>query len=110
MPDRSQKLSPLIQQQLSQIIVRELEFPVNTLVTITKVKASQDNKYATVFISVIPDKFRGSALEILRKNNQNLRHLLGENLKTQFTPQLNFKIDEQELYATEIDKLLDEIS
>ena len=109
MSERSIKLNSLIKQQLSQIIAREIEFPTDSLVTITRVSTTPDIKIAKVYISVIPDKFRGSVLEILRKNQKQLHSLLKKQIKTKFTPNLKFLIDEQEIYASEIDKLLDEI-
>jgi len=110
MSQRIEKINELIRQKLSQIIRRELEFPENALITITKIETSPDIKYCKVFITVLPDKFRGRALEILRKNQHNLRKILQKHLSTKFTPNLNFLIDEQEIFATEVDKLLDEIN
>ena len=110
MPERSPKLNSLIQKQLSQIINSEIDFPEGILISITKVKTSPDNKIAKIYISVIPEKNRGKVLEILRKNKKNLYTHLHQQLETKFTPNLSFFIDEQEIYATGINKLLDEIS
>lgn len=107
---RIEKINEYILQKLGQIIIKELEFPENSLVTITKVETSPDIKYAKVYVSVLPDNFRGSVLEILRKNSHNLHEILQKQMRTKFTPNLNFQIDEQEIYASQIDKLLDEIS
>jgi len=110
MSQRIEKINELIRQKLSEIIIRELEFPGNALITITKVETSPDIKYCKIFITVLPDKFRGRALEILRKNRHNLRKILQKQLTTKFTPNLNFLLDEQEIFASEVDKLLDEIN
>lgn len=106
---RIEKINQLIKQQLSQIINKEIEFPQNTIITITRVQTTPDIKIAKVYLGVVPENFRGSALEILRKNKKKLHALLKKQIKTKFTPNLNFLIDEQEIYASEIDKLLDEI-
>lgn len=106
---RIEKINQLIKTQLSQLINKEMEFPDNTIITITRVKTTPDLKIAKIYLTVLPENFRGSVLEILRKNKKNLYTLLKNRLKTKFTPNLNFLIDEQELYAAEIDKLLDEI-
>jgi len=107
MSERINKINELIKQKLGQIIIREIEFPENCLLTITRVET--DIKTSKIFVSVLPDKFRGTALEILRKNSRNLHKLLQKHLRTKFTPNLNFLIDEQEIFASEVDKLLDEL-
>ena len=109
MSERVLKLNQLIKKQLSQIIAKELEFPENSLATITRVETTPDIKISKVYVSVIPEKFRGTVLEILRKNQKNLHSLLKKQIKTKFTPNLKFEIDQQEIFASEIDKLLDEI-
>jgi len=109
MSERILKINELIKQQLGQIITKEIELPENCLITITKVETTPDMKIAKVFITVIPENLRGSALEILRKNNKLLSQQLKKNVSIKFIPNLNFLIDDQEAYAAEIDKLLDEI-
>lgn len=109
MKQRISQLNELIMQKLGQIINREIEFPINCLVTITKVKISPDMKNAKIFISVIPDKFRGTCLKILKKKTKFSYNLLKKQITTKFTPNLHFLIDEQEIYASQIDKLLDEL-
>ncbi len=110
MSERVLKLNQLIKNQLGQIIIREIELPNECLVTITRVEITPDIKVAKIFISVLPENFRGTALAILRKNNKTLYTQLKKQVKTKFTPNLQFLIDDQQAYATEIDKLLDEIS
>ncbi|MFA5188303.1 MAG: ribosome-binding factor A [Patescibacteria group bacterium] len=107
---RIEKINELLRQKLSQIISKELEFTPNSLVTITRVETSPDLKFCRIFITVFPEHYRGTALEILRKNSQNLRKFLQGQMTTKFIPNLNFQIDEQEIFATEVDKLLDEIN
>ena len=110
MSERVFKLNQLIKQQLGQIIARDIEFPNESMVTITRVDTTPDIKIAKIYISVIPENLRGSTLKILRKNTKSLHYNLRKQIKTKFTPNLQFQIDEQAVYATEIDKLLDEIS
>ncbi len=110
MSQRIEKINELIRLKLSEIIKKELEFAQGELITITRIKTSPDLKSCRVFITVFPEKYRGSALEILRKKAHILRKQLNEEMTTKFTPNLNFVLDEQEVYAAQIDKLLDEIN
>ena len=103
------QINQQIKQALGQIISAELEFP-EIMVTITRVETSPDLKSAKVFISIIPDNLRGTALKILRKNLKMLQSQLKRNMTAKFTPNIKFLIDEQEIHASQIDKLLDEIS
>lgn len=110
MSQRIEKINELLRQKLSELILKEIEFPANALVTITKAETSPDLKYVNIFITVLPDNQRGTALEILRRNSHNLHKILKKQLTTKFTPNLKFLIDDQEIFATEVDKLLDEIN
>ncbi|OGY41343.1 MAG: ribosome-binding factor A [Candidatus Buchananbacteria bacterium RBG_13_39_9] len=107
---RTEKINELIRQKLSQIISEEIELPPNTLVTITKAETSPDLKNSKIYITVLPENFRGSTLKILDKNRHHLYQKLKTFLKTKFTPNLKFVIDEQEVFAAEVDKILDEIN
>jgi len=110
MSQRLEKINELIHHKLSVIISQELEFPANSLVTITRVETSPDIKYCKVYISVLPDNLRGTCLETLGKNSHRLHKILKKAMLTKFTPNLKFLIDEQEIFASKIDNLLDEIS
>ncbi len=107
--ERINKINQLIKQNLGQLITKEVELPKDCLVTITRVKTASDMKISKIYISVIPEKLRGTVLENLRKNKKKLHNLLKKQIKTKFTPNLKFEIDQQEIFASEIDKLLDEI-
>lgn len=109
MSQRIEKINELIKTQLSQIIIKEIEFPENVMVTITNVETSPDLKSTKIFISVLPENMRGTALTILTKNASILHRNLNKMIKTKFTPNLKFFIDEQEVFADEVGKILDEI-
>lgn len=109
MSQRIEKLNELIKTQLSQLIIKEIEFPENIMTTITKVEISPDIKSAKIFISVMPESLRGTALAILTRNAGVLHRGLKKIIKTKFTPNLKFYIDEQEIFASEVEKILDEI-
>lgn len=106
---RQEKINSLIQEELSRIINRELEFPSGCLMTITGIDASTNLKHAKIYISVLPEKFRGSALEILRKNTGRLQALLNRRLEIKFSPKIEWLIDTTEERAAGIEELLDKI-
>ena len=61
---RIEKLNNLLKEELSKIIVRDMDFPADTLVTITRVDISPNVKYAAVFVSIL-GKSPKEALEIV---------------------------------------------
>ena len=109
MTRRPEQVNHLIQEELNGIIVRELEFPTDCLATITKVKVSGDLKYATVWVSILPIDRRGSVLEILNKKHGFLQGLLSRRLEAHHTPKLEFKVDDIEEKAEEVEELLKKI-
>jgi ribosome-binding factor A len=110
MNQRTDRVNELVRQELGRIIAEEIELPPESLVTITKVMTSPDIKSSRVLITILPDRLRGSILEILKKNQHHLHKILTGSLKTKFIPNLLFSIDEQELHAQKIDQILDEIN
>lgn len=109
MVNRIDQLNPLVQQYISQIIEQEVDLPKDCLITVTKVETSKDIKYARVFVSIIPDNLRGSTLKRLEKFSGEIQRNLAKKMRTKFSPKLRFILDENEIYASEIDKLLDSI-
>ena len=109
MTRRPEQVNHLIQEELNEIIVREIEFPHDCLVTITNVKVSGDLKYACVWVSVLPIDKRGTVLEILNKKHGFLQGFLSKRLEIRHTPKLEFKVDDIEEKAGEVEELLKEI-
>jgi len=110
MSQRIERINELVRQELGRFIIREVELPQNSLVTITRVETTPDMKIAKVYVTILPDNLRGTILELLRKNSRHLHELLKAELETKIIPNFNFLIDDQEVYANKIDTLLDEIN
>lgn len=109
MSQRVERMNELIKLELGRFIMKEIELPPSSLVTITKVENTPDFKVAKVFVTILPDKLRGTILEKLNKNCRHLHEILKSELNTKFIPNLRFLIDEQEVYANQIEQILDEI-
>lgn len=106
---RPQQISELIRAELSPIILKEVEFPESVFVTITRVDVTPDLKHANIYVTILPDNRRGSAMELLKKSASHLRHSLDQTIQTRVSPMLSFKLDEKEIYQQEIDRLLIEV-
>ena len=94
MTQRILRLNELIKKELGQIILKEMEFSENVLVTITRVETSQDLEAAKVFISVFPEKLALVTLKVLQAKIYNLQQILNRKLlmrsaKANFLPREN---------------------
>ncbi|MEK7193787.1 MAG: 30S ribosome-binding factor RbfA [Patescibacteria group bacterium] len=104
MKHRVERVNNLIQEELSKIIVKELEFPA--LVTITEVETSKDLSQALVKFSVLPSEKSEEVLKILNKNLRHLQYLLMKKINIKPMPRISFEIDWGLEKAAEIEKIL----
>lgn len=106
---RIEKLNILLKDILAKIIDREIEFPENTIVTITRVTVASSVHYATVFISILGGSVNSEVLEILRKNVYNIQQQLNKKVSMRPVPKIKFAIDEEEIRRETIEKSLAEL-
>lgn len=105
---RLEKLNALLAEELSKIIDRELEFPDDFLVTVTRVIISNDARYASAHVSVFGGE-PAAALEILSKNVYTIQQILNKRLRMRPVPKIRFMVDEQELLREKVEKSLAEL-
>ncbi|MEQ8324066.1 MAG: 30S ribosome-binding factor RbfA [Vicingaceae bacterium] len=106
---RQNKASSLIQRELSLIFQRESRnLFKSALISVTKVRMSPDLKVARVYLSLFGKENPQDLLADVRRQQGNVRRLLGIDLKHQlrYIPELNFFLDDSLDYAEEIDALL----
>jgi ribosome-binding factor A len=102
---RVDKINELLQQKLAEAINREIQAS-NMLLTITFVKCSEDLKFATVGVSVLPEKYSGTALKILRKKVSDLEKTLKKQVSLFRVPRFNFVFDPTESRAAVIEEVI----
>lgn len=107
--NRIQRINALIQEELGKIIVKEVEFPPNTLATITGVKTSVDLANTSVYISVIPEAGGKRVVEILNKIVYGLQQILNKKLKMRPVPKIRFIEEKNAGQAARIEELLEEV-
>lgn len=106
---RLARINKLIMQELGGIILRELKFPENTLVTITRVESTENLSEAKIYISTIPENYSLKALEFLNKNIYDIQQLLNKKIKIRIVPRIKFIKEGETKKAEEIEKLLEGI-
>jgi len=109
MTKRITQINELIQRELSQIVLREIEFSLDILMTITRVETSQDLEHAKIYISVIPEQKSEDIIRILNSQIYKLQGLLNRRLNIQPCPRIDFVEEKETVKADEIEKVLEEL-
>ncbi len=108
---RAQRVSALIKNEISQIIIKDLHDPNIGFVTITKVKMTDDLRIAKVYFSVLGGKNQQEkATAALSKSLKYVRGELGHRLNLRYVPELRIYYDDSLDYADHINKLLKKLS
>ncbi len=97
-------------KELSQIIGYELKNPnVTGLISVTKVKVTNDLKFAKVYVSILNSKNIKDTLAGLKKSSGYIRSELAKRVNLRNTPELIFELDDSIEYGSRIDSILKEI-
>ena len=108
MGNRIPRINALIKRELSQIFLKEVDFPRGVLVTITKVGSSANLKEARVYISIMPDSKAGRISEILDKIIYGIQQSLNKRLRMRPIPRIRFEIEQKTKEAARVEELLEE--
>jgi ribosome-binding factor A len=107
---RSDRVSGQIQRELSDLLVTKIQDPRLALVTITRVKISDDLRFATVYASVAHGRERSeNMLAGFRSALGFLRRELSRRLGLRYTPELKFVYDESFDRAEALNKILETV-
>ncbi len=107
MPNRILKVNELIKRELGQLLLKEIDFPKDTLVTITRTEASVDLNQAKVYISIMPESQKSQVLPILKKQIYILQQKLNKRLKMRPTPRIRFLEEKQTSQAGRVEEILE---
>jgi ribosome-binding factor A len=95
MSQRTDRLDSQIQQELMQLLQRDLKDPRVGFATITRVETSRDLGHARVWVSVYgTDAEQAASIEALSSATPWLRRQLGERLRLRHVPQLSIRADD----------------
>lgn len=92
---RTRKLNESVREAIASILLDEIADPRLDLVTVTGVSVSPDIMQANVYVIAHGDQERyREVLEGLESAKGRIRSLVGQRIKSRFTPELRFFIDE----------------
>ena len=108
---RTDRVSALIQRELSDIIQRELRDPRVTFCTISQVEVSTDLRYADVKVSVTGGKKqKRNSIAGLKNAAGFLRREVVQRIGLRHAPELRFELDDSVDQLMRIDRLLKQIN
>lgn len=102
---RKEKIGSLMAEELSQYLLREMEFP-GTLITVTEVRVSEDLENAIVKFSAFPSEKAPEALKILNGGKKKIYHFLLKKMRMRKPPEITFQIDRGPEEAAKVEKAL----
>src|SRR4051812_20792917 len=109
---RSERLASTIQQEIAVMIQRDLSDPrLDLLISVTRVKVSEDLSIADVFVTVMgtPGQ-QTAALNALKHSAGMMRTRLTKDLSLRLAPFLKFQLDEELKKELEVLELLDQVA
>ena len=108
--NRIGRINEEIQKALAELI-RELKDPrvQNTMISITRVEATPDLRYAKVYASFLQEDRAQDALKGLKSASGYLRRELGQQLQLRYTPELVWELDDSITYGAKMLKLINSL-
>ena len=105
---RQNKISRLIQKELSEIFLLQTKSMNGVLVSVSAVRISPDVSIARVYLSVFPSERSQEIVKNINDNMKSIRYELGTRVRHQLRiiPELKFFVDDSLDYAERIDELL----
>ena len=105
---KQEKLAVDIQRYISEIIQFELKGVNIGIATVTRVKVSDDNSWAKVYVTFL-DKDREAKLERLKESKWLIRSELAKRLTIRKTPDINFVLDDSYQKGEHIEEIIKKI-
>lgn len=105
---RQNKISRLIQKELSEIFLLQTKAMNGILVSVSAVRISPDMSIARVYLSVFPSEKNEEIVTNINNNMKSIRFELGTRVRHQLRiiPELKFFVDDSLDYIEKIDQLL----
>ncbi|MBP5498946.1 MAG: 30S ribosome-binding factor RbfA [Muribaculaceae bacterium] len=105
---RIQKISRLLQKELSEIFRLETAKLGGVIVSVSEVRVSPDLSIAHAYLSIFPSERSGELMDNINRNEKSLRYALAQKVRYQLRkmPELRFHLDDSLDYIERIDNLL----
>lgn len=103
MVERVLRINKVIKEEVSKILLREVEFPAKIMVTVVNVDTSADLKHSKIFLNLFPSGQKDEVvMKILNSNAGRIQKMLIKQLSMRYVPRISFVLDKS---GEEVDKL-----
>ena len=111
MSKRIERINFTIRKELGTLLSENINDPrFSTMTSITNVDTSPDLSNARVYVSIIGEESeRISRMEALYSASNRLRNFLSKKIKIRKIPKLNFILDNDINYSSEMNELIDNV-
>ena len=108
--NRIERINEEIQRELSDLL-RRVKAPrvPNTMISITRVEATPDLRYAKVYASFLEAEKAPEAMKGLKSAAGYLRRELGRTLQLRYTPELVWALDDSITYGAKMLELINSL-
>lgn len=106
---REEQLEHYLQQVVAEFFLKRIEFPIDALVTVTKVELSKDRRHGIIWVSVLPDAKGPDCAKIIRRNLYFVQGEVNRKVQTRPIPRMSVKMDAGPAYSEHIEELLKKI-
>lgn len=106
MVGRSDRVAGLLRRELADLLRREIESELPSLVSLTDVEVSRDLAHARVWISVLEIDKAPEVMRILAEACPEIRHQLAGRVRLRIVPELKFLHDTASESGQRIEALL----
>lgn len=108
--NRIGRINDEIQKELAELL-RNVKDPrvQGTMISVTRVEATPDLRYAKVYVSFLQEDRAADALKGLKSAGGYLRRELGRALQLRYTPELVWELDDSITYGAKMLKLINSL-
>lgn len=103
---RAGRLESLLREELNNLLGKNFESPVGSLVTITSIDIYNGGQNARVGVSILPAKFVEGVIKNLNKYAPELHYDLIRKINIRTVPRLEFYVDTGADNASNIEKIV----
>lgn len=109
MKDRILRVNELIKKELAKIILKEIEWPKDVFITLTRAEATKDLSLVKIYISTFPESKNEEVLSTLNSQIFNLQKKLNKKLVMKFVPKIQFFREEKTIEAGKVEEILERL-
>jgi len=109
MQERIPRVNALIKKEISQIILKEVDFPIDVLATVTRVETLPNLQESNIWVSVLPEDREEEVFNLLNKTIYVLQQFLNKRLKMRPIPKIRFLKEKTTVEAAKIERILEKL-